>query len=270
MLTIAPVYVIGDIHGYLRVLHKLLRAAHLIDTAHHWIGGAVTLWFVGDLVDRGPDSVAVLDFVMALQQEALAVGGSVDSLLGNHELLLLAAYQFGRQETDASRKFITRWRRNGGVKGDLAKLRAEHIAWLIERPPMAAVENILLIHADATFYTRYGRSIAEVNGTFKNLLEHSNTLAWEELIELFATRGVFIHQHGGREFVERFMQIFGGEVIIHGHSPISAVVGGPARKVVQPYVYADGKCINVDGGIYLGGRGFVYRLPNASAAQHIG
>jgi hypothetical protein len=270
MLTIAPIYVIGDIHGYLRVLHKILREAHLIDAAHHWIGGSATLWFLGDLVDRGPDSIAVLDFVMSLQQEALAVGGSVDSLLGNHELLMLAAYQFGRRSTGLSNNFITKWRHNGGIKGDLAKLRAEHIAWLTARPPMKLVENVLLIHADATFYTRYGRSIAEVNETFKNLLAHSNTLAWEELIETFAMRGVFMHQYGGLEFVERFTQIFGGEVIIHGHSPISAVIGGSARKVVQPYIYAEGKCINMDGGIYLGGSGFLYQIPHSSAEQHIG
>lgn len=270
MLTIAPISVIGDIHGYLRVLHKLLREAHLIDTAHHWIGGSATLWFLGDLVDRGPDSIAVLDFVMALQQEAKAVGGSVDSLLGNHELLMLAAYQFGQHSTGSNHTFNMRWRRNGGLKGDLAKLRAEHIAWLLERPAMALVENTLLIHADATFYTRYGRSVTEVNETFKNLLAHNNTLAWEELIEASSTRGAFIDQYSGHEFIERFVQIFGGEVIVHGHSPICSLIGGAARKIVQPYVYADGKCINIDGGIYLGGSGFIYQLPNSDVKQQIG
>ena len=270
MLTAAPVYVIGDIHGYLRVLYKILREAHLIDGTHHWIGGAAILWFLGDLVDRGPDSVAVLDFVMALQQEARAVGGSVDSLLGNHELLMLAASLFGRCSISGSGNFVTQWRRNGGSKGDLAKLRAEHTVWLIERPPMILIGNALLIHADATFYTRYGHSIDEVKETFKNILHNSNTLAWEELIETFATRGVFMDPYGGQEFVERFMHIFGGELIIHGHSPISAVLGGPAKKVVQPYIYAHEKCINIDGGIYLGGRGFVYQVPNSLVERHRG
>lgn len=270
MLTIAPIYVIGDIHGYLGVLRTILREAHLIDAAHHWIGGSATLWFLGDLVDRGPDSVAVLDFVMALQQEAREVGGSVDSLLGNHELLMLAAYQFGQNSIGLHPNFAVLWRHNGGVKGDLAKLREKHVSWLRERPAMALVENALLIHADATFYTRYGHSVAEVNETFKNLLTHNNTLAWEVLIETSSMRGVFADQYGGHEFIERFTHIFGGERIIHGHSPISSVIGGAARKVAQPYIYAEGKCINVDGGIYLGGSGFVYRLPNSDVKQQIG
>ena len=270
MLTIAPIYVIGDIHGYLRVLHKLLCEAHLIDKAHHWIGGSATLWFLGDLVDRGPDSVAVLDFVMALQQEAREAGGSVNSLLGNHELLMVAAHQFGRQSIGLHSNFAARWRHNGGVKGDLTKLREEHISWLKERPAMALVENALLIHADATFYTRYGHSVSEVNETFKNLLAHSNMLAWEELIETSSMRGVFIDQSSGYEFIERFTQIFGGERIIHGHSPISSVIGEVAKKVLQPYIYAEGKCINVDGGIYLGGSGFVYQFPDADVKQQIG
>jgi hypothetical protein len=267
---ITPVYVIGDIHGHLRVLLKILREACIIDMADHWIAGSATLWFLGDLVDRGPDSIAVLDFVRSLQREAQAVGGSVDSLLGNHELLLLAAYRFGRRSTSLSSNFMAKWRCNGGIKADLVKLGEQHLSWLMERPSMALVEDALLIHADTTFYTRYGRSITEVNGTFSNLLACSNTLAWEELIETFAMRGVFIHQHGGPEFIERFTQIFGGTTIIHGHTPISTIIGGPARKVTRPYVYADGKCVNVDAGIYLGSSGFVYRIPNSSAKLQIG
>lgn len=267
---VTPVYVIGDIHGHLRVLHKILREACVIDSANHWIAGSATIWLLGDLVDRGPNSIAVLDFVMSLQQEAQAVGGSVDSLLGNHELLMLAAYQFGRRSTGLSHNFMTKWRRNGGVKTDLMGLSERHLSWLMVRPPMALVENALLIHADTTFYTRYGRSIAEVNGTFRNLLACSNTLAWEELIEAFAMRGVFIHQHGGNEFIERFTQIFGGTMIIHGHTPISTIIGGPARKVTRPYIYADGKCVNVDAGIYLGSSGFVYQISNSSIEQQIG
>lgn len=253
-------YVVGDIHGHLRVLERLLQQAHLIDDTLHWSGGEAVLWFIGDLVDRGPDSIAVVDFVMRLQAEAALVGGSVDSLLGNHELLMLAAYRFGRRSTGLSSNFIIRWRRNGGMKSDLGKLTKEHLAWFAERPPLARIGNDLLVHADATFYTRYGNSLTSVNDTFRNLFKHSDALAWEELIEAFSMRGVFINTYAGEEFIDRFLTILGGRRIIHGHTPISTMIGGPARKVTEPYTYANGRCLNVDGGIYLGSSGFIHTL----------
>jgi hypothetical protein len=39
--------------------------------------------------------------------------------------------------------------------------------------------------------------------------------------------------------------------------------GGPVKKVTEPYMYANGRCMNVDGGIYLGGPGFIASLSQA-------
>jgi len=257
---LSPTYIIGDIHGNLRTLHKLLEHAQLIDHHHCWIGRQSNLWFIGDLVDRGHDSIEVIDLVMRLQAEAQAAGGSVSSLLGNHEVLFLAAYQFGRRSTGLSSNFITKWRRNGGHKDDLKKLTKQHIEWLIALPAMARIGDTLLLHADATFYTHYGNSIDNVNESLRNMLCKSNTLAWEELLEEFAARSVFQNHLVGNEIVDRFLALYKSKRLIHGHTPISIVMGEPVKKVTEALVYADGRCINVDGGIYLGGSGFLYQL----------
>ena len=260
MQELAPTYIIGDIHGNLRSLHRLLEQTHLIDHHQTWIGGKTCLWFIGDLVDRGHDNIGVIDLIMRLQGEAQADGGSVNSLLGNHEVLFLGAYQFGRRSTGLSSNFITKWRRNGGQKDDLKKLTRQHIEWLTSLPGMARINDTLLIHADATFYTRYGNSIDEVNEKFRSILKKSNTLDWEELIEEFIARGVFQHHLVGKEVVDRFLALYKCKRLIHGHTPISLVTGQPAKKVTEALVYADGLCTNVDGGIYLGGPGFLYQL----------
>lgn len=257
---INPTYVIGDIHGSLRSLHKLLEHAQLIDHHHNWIGGRSNLWFIGDLVDRGHDSIGVIDLVMRLQGEAQAAGGSVNSLLGNHEVLFLAAYQFGRRSTGLSSNFITKWRRNGGNKDDLKKLTKQHIEWLTGLPAMAQIGDTLLQHADATFYNHYGNSVDEVNANLRQLLRKSNTLSWDELLEEFSKRGVFQHHLVGNEIVDRFLTLYKSKRLIHGHTPINLILGESAKKVTEALVYADGRCINVDGGIYLGGSGFLYPL----------
>jgi serine/threonine protein phosphatase 1 len=78
------VYAIGDIHGRLDLLDRLLG---MIDEDDKARGPARTeLIFLGDLVDRGPDSVGVVERLMALRETR-----QVRFLMGNHEEVLLRA-----------------------------------------------------------------------------------------------------------------------------------------------------------------------------------
>lgn len=258
------VYVIGDVHGHIEKLVRLLQKVQLIDTAHSWIGGTATLWFIGDLVDRGPDSIAVLDLVMRLQIEAATMGGTVMSLLGNHEMLLLAAYRFGRRSTGLGSNFLTRWKRNGGKRKDIARLTLQHLDWMAQLPAMVLIDNCLLMHADAPLYMQCGQTVDEVNAVFKQLLRKSDALAWEEMLEDFARRGAFLHPSYGTDFAQRNLETFGGRVLIHGHTPINIMRSCSPHKVDSPWIYANNHCINVDGGMFLGGPGFVYRLHSSN------
>src|SRR6516162_6378979 len=129
-----PVYIIGDVHGHLKKLVKLLQDAQLINARHSWKEGRTTLWFIGDLVDRGPDSIAVLDLVLSLQAVATASGRTVASLFGNHEMMLLTAYRFGRRSTGLGSNFLTRWKQNGGKREDIASLTLRHLDWMTHLP----------------------------------------------------------------------------------------------------------------------------------------
>ena len=267
MQTPSSIYIIGDIHGHLKKLVKLLEEVQLIDAKHSWKAGTAALWFMGDFVDRGPEGIAVLDLVMRLQAEAAAAGGSVKSLLGNHEMLLLAAYRFGRRSTGLGSNFLSRWKQNGGNRKDIAGLTQHHLAWMAHLPAMAQVDDYLFMHADAPFYIKCGHTVDEVNAAFNKLLSRSDALAWEEMLDDFARRGAFLPATTGEDLACRFLSIFGGRQLVHGHTPISSILRCPPGKIDSPWIYAGGQCINVDGGMFLGGPGFVHQLSTTGGSN---
>ena len=256
------ILVIGDIHGQYEKLARLLQQAGLVDANLSWTGGATTLWFMGDFFDRGPDGIAVVDLVMRLQNEARAAGGNVQSLLGNHEVLLLAAQKLEEQLTGTGETFLSDWKRNGGQESDLARLTQEHIDWITSLPAMARVGTWLFVHADATLYTKYGSSIEEVNHAFQSILQgdDDNAAVWDQLLDDFSRREEFADwQPEGEQQARLFLRAFDARRLLHGHSPLHRSTAISEVKAAR--VYAGGLCVNVDGGMYLGGPGFVYRLP---------
>ena len=80
------VYAVGDIHGRLDLLEPLIGRIRS-DAAQTNAQTRPILIFIGDYVDRGPQSRGVIDAILALQDEGVF---EVRTLKGNHEEQLLA------------------------------------------------------------------------------------------------------------------------------------------------------------------------------------
>ena len=78
---------IGDLHGDLGGTRAALRAAGAIDADDRWIGGDLVVVQTGDVLDRGDDESKILELLARLESDALAAGGAVIALNGNHELM---------------------------------------------------------------------------------------------------------------------------------------------------------------------------------------
>jgi len=82
-LALPRTYAIGDIHGSLDKLRSVVALCER-DAG----GASMRLVFLGDYIDRGPDSRGVIEFLMALQGR---MPGHVIALMGNHEAAALDA-----------------------------------------------------------------------------------------------------------------------------------------------------------------------------------
>lgn len=83
----ARIVAVGDLHGDYDAWEAIARAAGLVDAKGRWAGGNTTLVQMGDVPDRGPDSLKIIRQLMKLQREAPKRGGKVIPLVGNHEAM---------------------------------------------------------------------------------------------------------------------------------------------------------------------------------------
>jgi len=83
----ARLIAIGDLHGDADAARIVLRLAGAIDGHDAWIGGALVVVQLGDVLDRGDGEQDILDLFATLEPQARAAGGALLPLLGNHELM---------------------------------------------------------------------------------------------------------------------------------------------------------------------------------------
>lgn len=151
-----PICVVGDLHGRLDLLERLLQRITAMPGADR-----ARIIFVGDLIDRGPDSAGVLKRVQGLTQTGAP--GAVICLMGNHERMML-------DFLDDAPRHGARWVTNGGAETlaafgispwqaglDLAA-RADTLrralppgqeAWLRAMPLIWQAPGLAVVHAGA-------------------------------------------------------------------------------------------------------------------------
>ncbi len=93
------IIVVGDLHGYCVPLIKLLDSIYLTEED--------LMIFIGDYIDRGPESKSVIDKLIQLK----SLYSNIIFLKGNHEDMMLGAAGFAAVVKD-----INTWLYNGGVQ----------------------------------------------------------------------------------------------------------------------------------------------------------
>lgn len=138
--------------------------------------------FLGDYIDRGPDSKKVIDYIMDLQLQ----GRNIIALKGNHEELFLKSQQ--------SEDEMNIWIRNGG------KLTLDSFGvattWQIEKPYFDFIESMPYYYIFENYYFVH----AGFNEGKNAIFEDNNAMLWIRKETYYS-------------------DYFMGKHIIHGHTP---------------------------------------------------
>jgi serine/threonine protein phosphatase 1 len=170
-------YVIGDIHGCLESLKNLLNKIE--EDSDNKLFKAI---FIGDYIDRGPDSAGVIDYLINFQR----YWPKTIFLMGNHEDMFLNSLENGLIGMENENT----WLSNGGFQTKTSynnePIPNSHIEWMKRLHKYHETENNVFVHAaidttlpmnqqrDSTLlWTRYGKGESVPN--FNKVLIHGHT-----------------------------------------------------------------------------------------------
>lgn len=239
------IWVIGDVHGCFRQFMGLIKSPLIADRD--------IVILIGDIIDRGPDSVKMLDWAM----ENVNKDGKYVMIRGNHEQNIIDDYRFltedikrkNRYRTEAGEQtidyknlsiydlrcqydFCEYMERAKRVKIGQAE---KYICWMQELPLYKRVK----IKDDKTFMIAHAWFEGKLldDGRIQPLMIDEDIVWYRDIDGFDRLRNVDYHP------MEE------GEMLIHGHTPIPIIVGyedRPAEPVFREH------SINIDGGCFIG------------------
>ena len=247
-------YAIGDVHGdyndfkNLLVSAKVVRFTGPLATDFEWIAGPSVLVQVGDLINKGDDSVDVLKLAMALETKAKEAGGAAYFLAGNHEIGFIAAPfdpKFEALRTELANKKM------GPCSGDFSPNESMG-NWLRNRPAAMIVNGMYFSHSGWS----QKRSLAEIGIQYEKFIDTNN---WDNEFSCGnhtsnpATEGFFNSEAWWGNEGEQFqpaLEALGVQQIVFGHDPNAFGLRGQAGGV---FGNEQGRAlVKIDAGMWQG------------------
>lgn len=225
------VYAIGDIHGRLDLLDTLLATIDADDTARP--SADTHLVFLGDLIDRGPNSCGVVDRVMALVETA---GPRLQVIMGNHEEMLLSAMAEKAGRSQAMRLLY----RNGGRETLLSYGIAEDDCDRADFDELREIARAHIPEPHLAFMRGMGTSIAFGDYLFVHAgVRPGVPLAEQRTSDLRWIRKDFLDSRANH-----------GAIIVHGHTITQDVDLQPNRIGIDTGAYDSGAltAMGIEGG----------------------
>lgn len=209
--------VIGDVHGCIKTLRFMVE--EMMQLSKH-----DQLWLLGDMIDRGPGSREVIDYILKLRLDSY----QVTALMGNHEFMMIEGisdpYMFDCWMENSGETTLKEFGISYPVQSALAKVPEVYLDFLRNLPNIIEIPGFVLVHAGLDPYSDPPSRNREY-------------LLWNR------TQSHHISYLGDRR-------------LVHGHTPrtlmeIRTILEGPAPRIIP----LDSGCVyrNRPGMGYLSG-----------------
>ncbi|MEW6128174.1 MAG: metallophosphoesterase [Acidobacteriota bacterium] len=207
---------IGDIHGGFDRLVALLTKAGLIKadpqakSGYAWTGGNRLLVCTGDMINKGNGSIAVLDLLMALEDQARAAGGELIVTLGNHEVTFLANPGAKKAE-----EFEDELEAKGIDPDSLPRGESPYGVWLMNRAYAARVNDWFFSHSGNTS----DKTLDQLSQEFRAAVEKGD---WKSLLgetSLLESEKWWKGQGGAKELLDKNLASVKARHFVFGHDP---------------------------------------------------
>jgi serine/threonine protein phosphatase 1 len=216
------IYAIGDIHGRLDLLNGLLAQIFVDERTR---GGSGELIFLGDLINRGPQSAQVLDRLIDLKMKR----PETRFLLGNHEELFLTSL-------DGNREAVRFFDRVGGAETILSYGITPEAYDVADYAELSAMLQAAVPTAHRRFLDGFEDMIIEGDYVFVHAgVRPGVELNKQRPSDLRWIREEFLSESGGGG-----ARVIPDMVIVHGHTIFENVVELPGRIGLDTGAYRSG------------------------------
>lgn len=139
-------YAISDIHGCIKTLKELIKTIEAVSSDN-------TYYFLGDYIDRGPDSKSVLDYLIDLKHSKQAI----HIIRGNHEEMMLNTYLNNDIEdyllwmNNGASQTLKNYNVPNGIYHLTSYIPRKYIEFIESMPYFIETEKFILVHAGINF-----------------------------------------------------------------------------------------------------------------------
>jgi hypothetical protein len=284
---------ISDIEGNFDAFQSFLVRNGVMDSHYAWTFGDGHLVLNGDFVDRGDQVSQVLWLIYKLEEQALAQGGKVHFVLGNHEIMNMQG-----NASYADIKYIAAAQQVSGLQSwnvatrFLYSEKSETGRWLRSKNVAEKVGPFVFVHGGLNMaQVTVGLTLPEMNriarqyygmmpsqapaeGKTQVVLDHYLSPYWDRSLSMdWLLRAMFLlrdpiksHLHRTTpEELDKILAHFGAETVVIGHTVVGQVQADYGGKVIKMDVkHGRGKASAQTQGVLIEG-GQVYRVDGLGA-----
>lgn len=206
-------WVIPDIHGHAETLRALLAQIRPSKEDH--------LIFLGDYIDRGPNSKAVIDEIISLQEN----GHRVTPLMGNHEEYFLLNYDHAKRNQGFLNRFKANsikkeWYEFGGKETmqsfgtkSILNIEPKYIEWMEKLEYYKEFKDYVIVHAGLNFKS-------------DDVFQDKHSMLWAKEFQIIPSKISY-------------------RQIIHGHTPVDL------EYIHHCIQHEHHEFIDLDNGVYM-------------------